>query len=154
MIVQFFDFEQEDANPHNGTKVSTADELDALLEDARRRASEPFIIKLAGANGYDLGIGIGDVGFVQHQLSDGDPPCLLATPTDAPRLNVTPNKSAYNLAWEYDDEHRIKSPEFLCGGTLTPIPSRYALPFDLAKKIATHFVETGERSPVVAWEVL
>jgi hypothetical protein len=44
--------------------------------------------------------------------------------------------------------------EFLCGDTPSPIPRRNILPFDKVKEIAAYFIETGERSPTVAWEAV
>ena len=42
--------------------------------------------------------------------------------------------------------------EFLFGGTLTPIPSRNCIPFELLKQVAVEFLNTGNRSQVVSWE--
>ena len=142
MTVQFFDFEQESANPYHGTSVHTGADLDKILEDARNSGLKPFMVKLQGDNGFELGVGIGDPGFVQHEPSNGDGPCLIAVPPGAP------TDDDFNYA---DDDVRGPVPEFLCGGTPSPIPWRFALPFELVKKIAIEFLETGERSKSVEW---
>jgi hypothetical protein len=142
MTLQFFDMEHEDTNPRNGTTASSADELISLLEDARRRDTKPFCIRLAASDGYELGIGIGDPGFVQHEPSNGNGPCLIAV-----RPGVVDDDEV-NYA---DDEERGPVPEFLAGGTPSPIPWRFALPFDLVKKIAVEYLETGKRSRAVTW---
>jgi hypothetical protein len=84
MTVRFFDFEQESANPYHGTTVHTAADLENVLEDARHRGPKPFVVKLAGDNGFELCAGIGDPGFVQHEPSNGDTPCLIAVRPGAP----------------------------------------------------------------------
>jgi hypothetical protein len=56
------------------------------------------------------------------------------------------------LAAEGDAKKGVKSPEFLCGNTLSPIPTRYCLPYDLVKQVALYFLETGDRSPNIGWE--
>ena len=42
--------------------------------------------------------------------------------------------------------------EFLINDTITSVPNRYSIPFETAKDVAAHFLETGERSPLVSWE--
>jgi hypothetical protein len=142
MKVQSFDSEQEGANPYHGTSVYTAADLESVLEDARHRGRKPLIVKLEGDNGFELGIGIGDPGFVQHERSNGDTPSMIAVRPGAP------TDENINYA---DDEKLGPVPEFLCGGTPSPIPWRFALPFDLVKRIAIEFLETGERSTAVEW---
>ena len=43
--------------------------------------------------------------------------------------------------------------EFLMTDTPTPIAARYIISFGELKKIALHFLKTGERSDLVAWQV-
>jgi hypothetical protein len=142
MTLQFFDLEQESDNPYHGTSVRTAADLDKILDDARNRGAKPFTVRLEGDNGFELGVGIGDPGFVQHEPSNGDGPCLIAVRPGAP------NDDNINYA---DDEKLGPVPEFLCGGTPSPIPWRFALPFQLVKRIAIEFLETRERSKAVEW---
>jgi len=122
---------QDHSSPIDGATIHDRWELLAVLDRLQDR--EPFGSELVGDNGYKLTLGIGGkIGFVQHSPSDGDTPYLLA---------VTPEKQCQQ---EYV--------EFLIGDTPTPIPRRFCIPFEMVKKIAAHFIETGERSPTVSWE--
>jgi hypothetical protein len=122
---------QDHSSPLDGETVQDRQKLFALLDIAPDR--EPFICELVGENGYKLTLGIGNaVGFVQHSPSSGDVPYLVA---------VGP---------ERDKEQECA--EFFAGDTATPVPLRYCLPFPMVKEIAGYFIETGERSPAVAWE--
>jgi hypothetical protein len=124
---------QDHSSRLNGAAVHNRHELFAVLESARDR--EPFGCELEGENGYKLTLGIGKhVGFVQHGSVDGDTPYLVAV--------------AAVTHWHHDYA------EFLVGDTPTPIPQRFCLPFEMVKEIAAHFVETGQRSPTLAWEEL
>jgi hypothetical protein len=123
--------QQDKFDPMNGTVVAECAKLSEML-DARRN-NPPFFIRLSGANGYEIMVGIGgDVGCVQYSRSDGEPPYLVAVP---PR----PHRTSGDV-------------EFLTGNTATPVPARNILSFDELRQIALHFLETGERSDVVAWE--
>ncbi len=42
--------------------------------------------------------------------------------------------------------------KFLIDNEPTAVPRYYCLPMELVKKIATYFLETGERSNDVRWE--
>jgi hypothetical protein len=115
----------------HGATVNDRSELFALLDTVRDRPS--FGCELVGENNYKLTLGIGKIiGFVQHSRADGDTPYLLAV--------------AQEKCCELDHV------EFHVGGTATPIPQRFCLPFEALKEIVAYFVETGERSPAVSWE--
>jgi hypothetical protein len=130
MKVEFFD-RQDESNPLNGAQIGTDDELSSIIESLRTRP--PFLCELIGENGHNLMVGIGDdIGCVQHSSCDGLPPYLMGT-KDAPR----------------DTNNCV---DFLIGDTPTPIPRRYCLPMELVKRIASDFVDTGERSADVHWE--
>jgi hypothetical protein len=128
MIVRFLDMEDE-SNPLKGTSLDNTGSLLQLLDSFRHRT--PFFCQLVGENGDVLDIGIGDPACVQHTSEGGYPPYLMAL-----------SKSA----------HEQSDSEFLAGGTLTPVCSRYCLPFDLVTQIAVEFQEKGVRSPSVGWE--
>jgi len=127
MIVTFFDFE-DDTNPFNGLAISEPERLAALLDSLRAR--EPFIARLVGENCHlDIGLG-GDIGCVLFEARQ--PPLLMAVAAPVDRSN--------------------NEVEFMLGGTLSPVPARYILPFEKMKEIVVHFQRTGERSPMVSWE--
>ena len=130
MIVRIYDY-QDQTSSANGLAVTNDDQLSQVLDGLRTR--EPFFAELLGENGYMLLIGIGGTsGCAQFSRSDGEPPYLMAVAPDP------------------IPEH--KQVEFLCGNTPTPVPSRYILPFDKIKDIASQFRRTGRRSTDVSWE--
>jgi hypothetical protein len=99
----------------------------------RCRIDPPFFCELLGQNGQKILLGIGGPkGCVQHSNIDGSPPYLMA---------VSENP-----------EHQSEHVDFLIGGTLTPVPAHYCVPFQTVSEITTYFQMTGERSPMVAWE--
>ena len=123
---------QNKLDPMNGREIVRGEELEALLDDAQKNM--PFVAELCGDNGFELVIGIApDFGCVEHRRIDGDLPYLMAISTQ-PRM-----KSGYV--------------EFLMTDTPTPIAARYIISFGELKKIALHFLKTGERSDLVAWQV-
>jgi hypothetical protein len=126
-----FNHEQDHSGVLDGVTIHDANELFTLLDSFKGR--EPFVGELVGENGYMLKLGIGsDLGCVQYSPSDGDVPYLMAV---APGVHS-------------DDEFV----DFLIGNTPTSIPKRNCLPFEVVKKIAAYFIETGERSSSVSWE--
>lgn len=129
MIVAFFDM-QDQSNHLNGVTVGDDKKLSGLLDSLQRRT--PFFAELRGENGYNLVIGIGKVGCAQYGHGEGDPPYLVA-------LADTPYAGE-----DYDG--------FLAGGTLTPVPRRFIMPFAKIIGIAQYFRNTGARSPDVSWE--
>ena len=115
-----------------GRSISSAEQLISAIE--RVSTGLPSCHELVGDNGYALMMGIGrTLGCVEHSRKNGAPPYLMATTPDAKRSG--------------DGEI-----EFLMGDTPTPILKRYCLPLDIIKKIAVHFLKTGERSSAVEWE--
>lgn len=150
MRVKFLDKEQQD-NPLNGELIDNCQELETILEQLRHK--RPFGLELKGENGFSLDICLAETyGAVQHTASDGDSECLLAVAPGSSPIPVTDELSPHSLAFKVDEDNGVQSPEFLVGGTATPIPMRYILPYDLVKKIALHFLETGKREPDVWWE--
>jgi hypothetical protein len=117
-------------NPLNGETIDSCDKLLEIF--SRLKSRPPFLCELQGSNGYNLIVGIGYYGCVQHSPGNGDLPYLVA-------LARNPN----------DDDSFM---EFLCGGTPTPIARRFLLPFDVVEEIAVDFQKTGEPSALVSWE--
>lgn len=130
MKVQFFD-RQNAANPLNGGYVEDLAGLRNVLGSARDRP--PFFAELIGDNGFKLLLGLGSTeGCVQFSSVDGAPPYLMA---------VTPSQR--------DSEGEL---EFLIGGTASPVPRRYCLPYGAVEDIAAVFVQNGGRKSDVSWE--
>ena len=130
MKVQYVN-QQEESDPMNGRTIVTGVQLAQLLNS--RRNALPFFARLSGENGFEIMAGIGgEFGCVQYSRSDGKPPYLMAVP-------VHQHMSSGDI-------------EFLTGNTPTPVPARNILSFDELKRIALHFLETGERSSAVRWE--
>ena len=132
MIVHYLDL-QDSKSTLNGLRIEQPETLVTLLEQGRTR--EPFMFELQGDNGYTLAIGLAsDIGSVEHSRSDGDPPYM---------VTVNPGVVA-DTADSYMP--------FLCGGTETPVATRHCVEYELVKRIALDFLETGERSRAVEWE--
>lgn len=126
-----YENQQDDSDPMNGREIATTAQLTTLLDD--RRKNEPFLAELAGENGYELMIGMGSgIACAQYSLSVGNPPYLMAL---APQRRVKTRYAA-----------------FLTNNTPTEVPARFILNFDEMKQIASHFLETGERSSTFSWE--
>jgi hypothetical protein len=117
----------------NGTAIAGSVQLVELLDSRRKNA--PFFARFFADNGSEIMVGIGsDVGCVQYSRSDGMRPYLMAVSADPPI------KSGYV--------------EFLAADTPTPCAARYIIRFDEVKKVTLHFLQTGERSDAVSWQVL
>jgi hypothetical protein len=130
MAVQLFDF-QDKTNPLHGARIDDREALLKVLDGLRSR--EPFLCELVGENGYKLLLGVArTIGCAQYSPSDGSTPYLMAVATS-----------------EQDSNEDM---EFLCGDTPSPVARRYCVPFETAKQIAGHFIETGNRWPGVSWE--
>jgi hypothetical protein len=130
MNVRFFD-RQDTSSQINGEILADGESLSKLIESLRGR--EPFFCELVGENGYNLMIGIGkDVGCAQYSAGNGNPPYLMAA--------IRQESSNRGCA------------KFLAGGTLTPVTSRFCLPFDVVRRVAVVFLETGCRSSECSWE--
>lgn len=129
MIVEFFD-RQDASNPINGSRFDGTEPLLRVLDAQQDR--DPFFAEIVGANGCNLLVGLGGAaGCVQHSPSSGDLPYLMA---------VNPESNSQG------------SVAFLMGGTATPVPARFCLPYLKVREIVAEFAETGERSSSVAWE--
>jgi hypothetical protein len=130
MKLRFWDREDR-SNPLNGSVIDNEQQLVAILDSHYHRT--PFVVQLLGDNGWRLDIGVGGAkSCVQYTHQDGDPPYMMAIAPQAHR----------------GQDHM----EVLVGGTASHIPSHEVLPFELAKKIAIYFQQTGERSPLVLWD--
>jgi hypothetical protein len=118
-------------DPLNGTRIVRHDQLAGWLDGRRKDA--PFIVELSANNGFQLALGVGTgVGFAQFRRFDGNRPYFMALPA----------------------ARRVKrgSIDFLMDMMLAPIPARYILNFDELKRVALHFLATGERSDAIGWE--
>jgi len=142
---------QWEANPENGRGFDGAEELSKFLDTLL--SHEPFFFELRGANGYMLNIGISrERNAVQFSPDSGEPPYLMAVAPGNLAHLPTGAQKPYSAAARADSDAGVRSPEFLCGGTATPVPTRYCVPYDVMKQIAAYFLETGERSPGIMWE--
>src|SRR5258708_5891503 len=150
MRLQFQDMQDYD-NPYNGTSIDTEQKLVGVLDEMRQR--EPFGLELVGEHNHTLTILLGKTtGAVQYAPSNGDPPYFLAVVPGSRPIANSNGISPHNLAFRADREDGLQSPEFLVGGTATPMPTRYCLPFDLVKNAAVHFLQEGGRAPSLTWE--
>jgi hypothetical protein len=132
MIVRY-ENEQDGLDPMNGMVIDSSAQLTKLLDSRRNEA--PFFARLSSDNGFEIMAGIGgEVGCIQYSRSDGLPPYLMAV-SSHPTM-----------------KHGCV--EFLTANTPTPIAARYIINFDEVKTIALYFLESGERSNVVSWQVL
>src|SRR5262245_30637094 len=121
MIVRIRDC-QDQTSSANGLAVTSEKQLFQALDNLRNR--KLFFAELVGDNGCTLLIGIGGaIGCAQFSRSDGEPPYLMAV---APK--------------EFSEHEYV---QFLAGNTSTPMPSRYILPFDKVKDLASEFRRTG-----------
>lgn len=124
---------QDPGDPYHDIAVKDANKLSLILDEFQRR--EPFIAELRSENGFNLIVGIGGpVGCAQYANSDGLPPYLVAVLRDA------------------ESQLSKEVTTFLCGGQETEISNRHSVPFEVLKRIVTHFLETGDRSAEVDWE--
>jgi Immunity protein Imm1 len=130
MTIVFYDMEDE-ANPLNGIAIHDTDRLRSILLSLQDR--ERFTCELDRANGSELVLGVGPIGFAEYSR-DGD----------APYLYAITNRTVIHGGYV----------EFLAGGTPTPVDARFCMPFDDVIKIAVYFMETGKASPRFAWEAL
>ena len=132
MILRYLNH-QNKFDSMNGRTIEQAEQLSQLLHC--RRNQRPFVAEISGDNGFQLTFGIGsDMCCVQHSHADGSQPYLMAV---SPR---PPMRTGYA--------------EFLSANTPTPIAARYIIGFDELKEVALHFLQTGERSNVVSWQIL
>jgi Immunity protein Imm1 len=130
MSAKFLDL-QDESNPDNGTTVNDGPSVKALL--MRNSSREPFTCELVYEDKIQLMIGLGaDLCCAQHSATNGDSPYLVA----------------------YLESERMQSGEveFLLSKSPTEILRRQCFPLKVLLDVATHFVETGKRSPLVQWE--
>jgi hypothetical protein len=132
MIVRYRNH-QDKYDVLNEKAIEQPDKLVELLH--RRRNRRPFFAELFGDNSFKIMFGIStELCCVQHSRINGDPPYLMA---------VSPHRRMMKGCVE-----------FLAGGTLTPVAARYIISFDELKEIALYFLQTGERSNAVSWQIL
>jgi hypothetical protein len=150
MKLEFLDMEDEN-NPLNRALIDSDQELVRILDQLRHR--KPFGLRLKGENGFTLDICLArEFGSVQHSTSSGDTPYLMAVAPGSSPILSTGVVGPYALACTADEKNGAETPEFLVGGTPTPIPTRYCLPYGLLRDIAVYFLKSGERDTRVVWE--
>ena len=150
MTVQFFDLELESENPSDGMFVSDENELSLLLGGLRKRP--PFVIRLVGTNGYEVGVGVGNPGFVQHLPSNGGPPCLVAVRWDAVSSSVASAQSPYRLACEEDDELGVVTPNVPRGWHADSDPNALLFAVRGSKGDSSIFLEDWRTKPRLRWD--
>lgn len=124
---------QDKRDPMNRSIITGSAQLAELLDKARDKP--PFVAQFSADNGYQIKSGISEnFGCAQYSRTDGNPPYLMAVSAE-PLM-----KRGYF--------------EFLAANTPTPIAARYIISFDELKMIVLHFLQTGERSDAVSWQVL
>ena len=140
---------EETGNPLNDTQINEATALVEILD--RLRFRKPFGLELICENGFILSICLAEkYGALEYKLRNGDPPYMQAV---APGSRPMPNEAnPYAAAVKADNDSGTEPPEFLVGGTATPVPTRYILPYEMVKEIAAYFLETGQRKPDTFWE--
>ena len=126
MKLKFESLEYADCN----ASLNDADDLSSLLNVLRSRP--PSVGILRSEDSSELTVGISEVvGSIQFCEIAGEPPYLVAV-------------SKFNRETE--------SFEFFCGGTPTPVESKYCLTTEETETIILHFIETGTPSPDFEWE--
>lgn len=123
---------QESSNSLNGMRLESRLELEEVLEKLRNR--DPFFFELVGENGYQLLVGLGEVGCAQYGRHDG-----------AGLYQVALAPAAQDVDGYFG---------FLAGGTSTPVSKRYCMPLEQVRQIILYFLETGACSPEFSWEVI
>ena len=150
MTAEFIDMEPSAEGPTR-IRIANTDGISVLLEELRRR--KPFGFELAGENGYSLTIGLAtDAGFVQFGATSGASPYLMAVSPARPVQVEDRIHDSYVAAIRADQQAGAVPVEFNFGGTATPVSSRHIVSFEVMKRIAIHFLETGEMYPDVMWE--
>jgi hypothetical protein len=124
-------------------KSNDATALVEILD--RLRFKKPF--GLICENGFILSICLAEkYGALGYKLRSGDPPYMQAV---APGSRLMLNEAnPYAAAVKADNDSGTKPPEFVVGGTATPVPTRYILPYEMVKEIAAYFLETGQPSRI------
>ena len=127
MKVQFVDFSLE-RRPER--TFQTTNELTSFLRQLQ--TEEPSAGELVCENGYKLTVGIdGHLAFAQYSNINGDPPYMVAQA----RTRISE-----------------KSHDFIVTGSPTEVDGKSCLPFSEFENVVCYFMETGLKSPSVAWE--
>lgn len=131
MSAKFHDLHDE-TNPDNGAKLFDASGVRALL--TRNAKNPPFVVELISDRQTKLMIGLGpETSSAQFCRADDEPPYLVANlESEKMRSGVT---------------------DFIIGNEPTEIELRLCIPFATLLDVAAYFVETGQRSPIVSWEI-
>jgi hypothetical protein len=109
-------------------------------------------MQLLGEKGYSLVVLLAqNSGALEYRATNGDLPYLQALTPSAPVLATRQAGNPYAAAASADRLGGL-GVEFLVGGTPTRVPSRYILPYELLRNGVIYFLETGERTPDLAWE--
>jgi hypothetical protein len=120
---------EDPANTLNGRGLTSSEAI-RLLRSLRTR--DPFFCSFE-TNAGTLLVGVGpDVGCVQFTPKAGGPPYLMAV----------------NDSIGSSDEYV----EFLSGGTPSPVPRRYSLPWPLLERIVTDVLDRGAIPNDAVWE--
>jgi hypothetical protein len=128
-MTAIFHDQENPSNPLNGHRVASS-EVGQLLRSLQTR--EPFFCSLEADSGTLL-VGVGrELGCIQFTPKDGGPPYLMAT----------------TGSMEDDDEYV----EFLSGGTPSPVPRRYCLPWLLVERTVAAFLDQGVVPSDLEWE--
>jgi Immunity protein Imm1 len=130
MSAKFFDL-HNDSNPDNGAEI--VDGLGAKTLLARNAKNPPFAAELISDSHTKLMLGLGPkIGFVQFSTADDEPPYLVA---------------------KLDSENmQTGITEFTIGNEPSEIELRLCIPLAVLLEVVAYFVETGQRSSIVAWE--
>jgi hypothetical protein len=117
------------SNPLNGYQVAPT-EMAQILRSLQKR--EPFFCSVKTESGTLL-VGVGqELGCIQFTPKNGGPPYLMATTGSV--------------------DHADDYVEFLSGGTWSPVPRRYCLPWILVERSVVAFLERGVVPGDLKWE--
>lgn len=128
---KLFDYSQAGSQQNvEAISIPTEQKLRQELEELRQH--DRGLVDLVSPTGDCLMIGVGgEYGCVQFTQASGSPPYLLAR----------------GFSDDYDSHI-----EFARGGTPTPIPLAYVLPFQRVVDIAVYFLLHGHLPDTVEWE--
>ena len=110
--------------------ISSEKEMIDKLNDIERGGTRVVLLHSSDSGTLTIGVGI-PLGFVEYMNATATPPYLIAT-------DNTTNDDSFA--------------EFDTGGTLTPVSTRYCIPFEKVLEIAAFFLKNGELSENVHWE--
>ena len=126
-----FSDHEDQTNPLNGQRVTTKEAIEVIRS---HRSRAPFVCSLETDCGSLL-VGVSKaLGFVQFTRVNGLPPYFIGT-TDS-----TGTESAEEFF------------EFLSGGTPSPVPRRYCLPWPLVEEVVEYFMDHGTLPSGLLWE--